>query len=454
MTKADNGFKVTPSTSLYGYVASSQDDHLTYMTQYQNRRQEEKRHNRDGGSEPQGSSRSNRGTYDPVTGKWRPVPLSCISSLQTPPKAKRRVVRAISVGKITSEMWFEQRTPKECAPPRPSNALQRRPLLRIASSSLDNVLHAREKGFGETKRMFRRSGDHGLKCEGEERKREMLALMPTDPPSTDPMDSRGEDTEDAIDPEDEENLAPNPLQTVLRFHRPSATTRSTPTAHLGRTSSLDIIASSSRVKRLILHPPRSVSGPSIPSEVIPRLDKRNGSALQSNGESFKRVRRDSHHSSSSRSKPCFRQYEASDRSQPASDMTAPSAALMDHPGLLRSLSYSDRHGSTSARPNPCFRHHDSFDRSQPAQPAPEPGAPPTPLIGTPGLTRSVSFSSPASIFSVAEATLHRVDVHLGNTVYSRGTTMDVDRSEHEAEVDPDVLGAAAQLVQFMRKSGV
>ena len=344
-------------------------------------------------------------------------------------------------------MWFAQT--EACAPPRPSNAFQRHPLSRIASTSLDNVLQAREEGFGEVKRMVRRSANYGLQCEGEERKREMLALMPTDLPSTDPMESDNEEGEDEQISEDEENIAPGPSRRGLGFRQPSAITGLRQTAQLGRATSLDIIASSSRAKRLVLHGPRSVSGPAIPSDLIFRPDKRDCSDLQASSEYPKRTRRDSQNASSSLSKPCLRQHDTFDPSQSASDLMAPPTAQVGPPDLPRSLSHSDRHGSTSTRPNPCFRHHDSFDRSQSTQSDMEAGPPPTPLIGTPGLTRSFSFSSPASIFSVAEAPFHgRLDIHSGRTVHTRASTIDIRRYEREAEIDTDVLSAATQLVQF------
>lgn len=339
-----------------------------------------------------------------MTGKWRPVPLSCISSLEPPPAEKLAAIQAISLGQITREIYFDQFPLEQSSPPRASNTVQRRPLTRTTSSSLDEVLQARESGFGESNRIYRRSGEIGLRGEGEERKRDMLALMPSDPPSMDLMELADEDEliEDE-DKEDEEYAEPREPRekpnSCVRLGRPSPLFRAVSTDHLGRATSLDILASSSRAKQLISPgPPRAVSGPAGPLDAPRMVEKRSLTPIPM-------------HDSAKRAK-------------------------------------FERQGSHSAYPESYSRPRDSFSRSQSAAIL---AAPPTPQTRTPGLTRSYSFSSTSSTLTpISEGSYHRnLDSHTGKTVYSRDMTSDSHGKRGREETDSEVLDAAKQLLNML-----
>ncbi|WVQ82085.1 hypothetical protein IAT38_004213 [Cryptococcus sp. DSM 104549] len=320
--------------------------HITVW--FQNRRQEEKRFMREPhGTLPPQPARAQRGTFDPVTGKWRTVPTSCISGLQPPAQDKAEVVRAISVGDITRDGWLEEYakaygskpyretlgqsssegdaeaesgagggggavgfragspTPsglsgrgktasgrpnagtgsnagagaKTSAPggemlgqkpvrpaselPAPSGTSRTAPsggqaaLLPPASAaagllpqrgsakSLDEILQARESGFGPgaTKRRFRRgSGESVLVGEGQERIREILALMPSDPPSAGLAELAEDDMDEGDGGDDDDDAGRK--RKGLMINRP------TPRSGLGRATSFDVLASSSRAKQL------------------------------------------------------------------------------------------------------------------------------------------------------------------------------------------------------------
>ncbi|ODO06442.1 hypothetical protein L198_01674 [Cryptococcus wingfieldii CBS 7118] len=228
--------------------------HITVW--FQNRRQEEKRYTRGDQQEHGNTSRANRGTFDPVTGKWRPVPASCISGLEPPPEDKISVVRAISVGEVTRETWLARypsatgggptAAPQSSMTGSPSSASSKRgtkrpaQLLsaRLSGQSLDEVLQARESGFGlgADKRYRRGSKGAAIEGEGQERNDRILSLMPSDPPSMgltemDPEESDGDDG--GVDVE------------ALERRKRARTLNG-----LGRATSFDLFASSSRAKQL------------------------------------------------------------------------------------------------------------------------------------------------------------------------------------------------------------
>lgn len=241
--------------------------------------------------------------------------------------------------------------------------------------------------------MFRRLGEVELREEGEERNREMLALMPSDPPSSDPIEVRDED-EPLDGEEDRPQIKP---KVTVGLGRPSTMVRTSSTDYLGRATSLDIFASSSRAKQLMLPgPPRSVSGPSSSFEAPRVTEKRTLPPVASHDDPSKRVR-------------------------------------------------LERQGPRPILPDPTLRHRDSFSRSSSAAIL---GAPPTPQTRSPGLTRSYSFSSTSStLTSIAENSFHRNDIHPGNTVYSRSMTLENKRNPDET--DHEVLDAASKLLQML-----
>ncbi|WVO15975.1 hypothetical protein L204_103640 [Cryptococcus depauperatus] len=248
--------------------------HITVW--FQNRRQEEKRYTRDGQNENPPPSRSNRGTFDPVTGKWRPVPASCISGLQPPPEDKVAVIRAISLGDVTRDMWLAKHPPLDKAATAISwtssildsangggvfntGRTVKDPIapfsVRSPAKSLDALLLERESGFGSRDKQYRQTpGDVILKGEGQERIREMLAMMPSDPPSMGPEEIEGEESEGGDGGIDEDAVKKQARQLISR-----------PRSVLGRATSHDVLASSSRAKLLTKLPTtslaRSVLGP-------------------------------------------------------------------------------------------------------------------------------------------------------------------------------------------------
>ncbi|OWZ65524.1 hypothetical protein AYX14_04280 [Cryptococcus neoformans] len=235
--------------------------HITVW--FQNRRQEEKRYSRDGHHDAPPPSRSNRGTFDPVTGKWRPVPASCISGLQPPPDDKIAVVRAISLGDVTRDMWLNKYpsssgrgitessrvspTPMSLAATSRGRTIKNAhstPLLpRNQSRSLDQVLQARESSFGTgTQKRYRRgSGDFVIKGEGQDRIKEILSLMPSDPPSMGLAESDVEESDEDDGGIDED---------VERRKRIKQAKASSILTGLGRATPYDVLASSSRAKML------------------------------------------------------------------------------------------------------------------------------------------------------------------------------------------------------------
>ncbi|WWD17119.1 hypothetical protein CI109_101556 [Kwoniella shandongensis] len=380
--------------------------HITVW--FQNRRQEEKRYLREGApADPPPPSRSNRGTFDPVTGKWRPVPLSCISGLQPPPEEKSAVVRAISVGDITRDMYFAQYPHGEVQMSTPSSRSMSSatPLpKRGMSNSLDEVLQARESGFGGLRNsQFRRgSGDVMIKGEGQERIREILALMPSDPPS---MDLSEMAVEDDSEEGDEDNDAEEP-ELKRKGGMGLAKMLNGPSTGLGRASSLDIFASSSRAKYL-----------SKPNALQPRSMNGNGVL----GSVNMNIPSDS-------------------RQTPKSSLKHGLASTHQQPQPAKRA----RIDTARPRPTSTLRHKDSFSRSQSAAvldtPAKENRGD---MMKTPGFTRSFSFSSTVSegvAITPETAVLGKENVE---------TTVRQPGRKRVEERDAEVLGAAEKLLQLL-----
>ncbi|KAK8864576.1 hypothetical protein IAR55_001826 [Kwoniella newhampshirensis] len=377
--------------------------HITVW--FQNRRQEEKRYLREGApTDPPPPSRSNRGTFDPVTGKWRPVPLSCISGLQPPPEEKSAVVRAISVGDITRDMYFAQYPHGEVHMSTPSarSVGSATPLpKRGMSSSLDDVLQARESGFGGLRNsQFRRgSGEFSIKGEGQERIREILALMPSDPPSMDLSEMAAEDESEEGDEEKEES------EPKRKGGMGLARMLNGPSTGLGRATSLDVLASSSRAKYL-----------SKPNPLQPRSLNGNG-PLGSTNPNIPSVSRQSPNNTAKHGLPSTHQ-----QPQPAK------RARID---------------TSRPRPTSTLRHKDSFSRSQSAAVLDTPAkGEKGEMMKTPGFTRSFSFSS-----TVSEA----VAITPETAVLGK-ENVDIVRQPGRKRVeerDAEVLGAAEKLLQLL-----
>lgn len=118
------------------------------------------------------------------------------------------------------------------------------PLLpRNQSRSLDQVLQARESSFGTgTQKRYRRgSGDFVIKGEGQDRIKEILSLMPSDPPSMGLAESDVEESDEDDGGIDED---------VERRKRIKQAKASSILTGLGRATPYDVLASSSRAKML------------------------------------------------------------------------------------------------------------------------------------------------------------------------------------------------------------
>ncbi|WWC94616.1 hypothetical protein V866_001463 [Kwoniella sp. B9012] len=400
--------------------------HITVW--FQNRRQEEKRYLREGAPvEPPPPSRSNRGTFDPVTGKWRPVPLSCISGLQPPPEEKSAVVRSISVGDLTRDMFFAQHPELEAHLPTPTPSSSGRryttqgaitPLPKRANSrSLDEILQARESGFGDNKkRSYQRTPGEGMiQGEGQERIREILALMPSDPPSMDLSELAGDDESEEVDDEEDETPKRKPLG---NSGGPMGLDRmlNAPTNTLGRATSLDILASVPRTKgKYWSSKPGNNGGPLQPRSI-------KGSSSGVLGSINPNIPSENRQSTPLGKTPLK-------HSLPLTSQAASKRARLD----------GGRH-----RPATSFRHKDSFSRSQSA------AVLETPLarkdsndkeeerseMKTPGFARSFSFSSTMS---------DGVAITPDNAVLARKQS----RNDKKEEKDAEVLGAAEKLLELL-----
>ena len=299
-------------------------------------------------------------------------------------------------------MYFDQHPLENSPLPLPSNTITRRPLMRMTSSSLDDILQAREIGFGEVQR-FRRPGEVELRGEGEERNRDMLALMPSDPPSMDLMESADEDEcmEDEEDEDESEDASPVNMKPKISIGlgRPSRFIRTASVDQLGRATSLDVLASSSRAKQLVLPgPPRAASGSSSHLDGLSRSEKR---ALPS----------------------------------------VPTHCSTKRARLGTEGPSSSQHENRSSQSESLSRSHSTVMP-----------APPTPQTRTPGLTRSYSFSSTASIASIAEEIIPRnTDDEAGKTVYTAtgSTPLGPPRKTGPADSDEEVVDAAHKLLQML-----
>jgi hypothetical protein len=192
------------------------------------------------------------------------------------------VIKSISLGDITRESYFADHPPQI---PNVINAVPRCPPLRTGSGSLDEILQAREVGFGPRKKVFRREG-YQLPEEEEERQKDLVAMMQSDPPSSDPVEQQ--DDEEVI----EDDGSPEPKRKRDR----AALGRGRPPLpligdefHLGRATSLDLLVASSRAKHLVHNDTlRSVSGPSSSFDQQKRGVKHSLPPVPTHGE--KRVR--------------------------------------------------------------------------------------------------------------------------------------------------------------------
>ncbi|WVF71323.1 hypothetical protein IAT40_006126 [Kwoniella sp. CBS 6097] len=398
--------------------------HITVW--FQNRRQEEKRYLREGApSDPPPPSRSNRGTFDPVTGKWRPVPLSCISGLQPPPEEKSAVVRSISVGDLTRDMYFAQHPHSEAHLPTPTpsgrtfNGVNETPVpKRGNSTSLDNVLQARESGFGDGKRRYRQgSGESSeIQGEGQERIRKILALMPSDPPSMD-LSELAADDDDSEEMEENDyspkrknvsnNTSGGAMGLARMLNGPSR-------SGLGRATSLDVLASSSRAKTLSSKPLAEASK----SRGVAPLG-----SINPNIPNF-RATPNGKEQSLKHSLPLTASSQSSSKRARVS-------------------------GPNRPRPATNFRHKDSFSRSQSAavleSPEKRNDREDRCEMKTPGFTRSFSFSSTMS---------DGVAITPETALLPKKEPVEKLAQTHKGgkkpeERDAEVLGAAEKLLQLL-----
>ncbi|WWC89168.1 uncharacterized protein L201_004086 [Kwoniella dendrophila CBS 6074] len=400
--------------------------HITVW--FQNRRQEEKRYLREGAPvEPPPPSRSNRGTFDPVTGKWRPVPLSCISGLQPPPEEKSSIVRSISVGDLTRDLYFSQHPELQAhaLTPTPSGRMYTSqeavtPLpKRGMSTSLDNVLRARESGFGENKpRPHRRgSGEALIKGEGQERIREILALMPSDPPSMDLSEIAADDESETDENDNLQSPKRTPLGTSKGAMGLDRMLNGPSNGILGRATSLDILASAPRTKGKYWSSRSSNNGNIFQSRSI------NGSpgVLGAINPNIPQERQ----------------------------QITPAKPSLKHPlpSSTHSVSKRARMDNPRQRPVPTFKHKDSFSRSTSAAVLETPAAPKKDEndkergeMKTPGFARSFSFSS-----NMSEGVPPTPD----NVVLPKKQNGQVRKEKKPEEKDADVLGAADVLLKLL-----
>lgn len=417
----------------------SRTKHITVW--FQNRRQETKRHSRDEEEKrdrerdaqaqieaqdeqdqeqetPSGSSKSAtkaRGTYDPVTGKWRPVPLSCISSILPPPPEKLAAITAITMGEITRENYLDKLNAPSAGG---SGVHSARPGLgRTASGVLEEVLSARESEFGDRKRAPRKStGEPTIEGEGEERNASLLALMSSSPVR--PVETDVGEDDDDEDEDDQENIPAGTIATPSITNASRAMIgigRASREVSLGRTTSLDLVASSSRTRRLPPpNPLRAVSGPSGPLHLPTTLGMR-----------YRPV-------------PSHKEGPPSKRPR----TSAPMSMQMSISGI-----------SQISR---IFRPRDSFSRSQseavlaePSTPSTSTTSPPTPRERSMG--RSFSFSSSST---GAQGLLAKGEE--GATIYSRRDGVHVGeiagQQRRREEADKEVLDAAQQLIEMFEGS--
>ncbi|WVQ99543.1 hypothetical protein IAU59_006679 [Kwoniella sp. CBS 9459] len=406
--------------------------HITVW--FQNRRQEEKRYLREGApSDPPPPSRSNRGTFDPVTGKWRPVPLSCISGLQPPPEEKSAVVRSISVGDLTRDMYFEQHPHSEAHLPTPTpsgrtfnSGVNETPVpKRGNSNSLDNVLQARESGFGDGQRRYRQGSGEGseIQGEGQERIRKILALMPSDPPSID----LSELAADGDDDDDSEEMVENDYSPKRKTTGASISGGAMGLARmlngpsrsgLGRATSLDVLAASSRAK-------------SLSSKPLAESAKSRGTPLGSINPNL----------------PTHRAVPNGNGKEQSLKHALPLTSSSSNAPAKRARVG----GSSRSRPATTFRHKDSFSRSQSAavldSPVKENDREDRGEMKTPGFTRSFSFSSTMSegVAITPETAL----LPKKEPVEKPAQKQEGGKKSDDKERDAEVLGAAEKLLQLL-----
>ncbi|KAK4683814.1 hypothetical protein P7C73_g6405, partial [Tremellales sp. Uapishka_1] len=352
---------------------------------FQNRRQVSKRH--DAG--PSTRNLPTAGSWDPHTDEFTTINLSWTS--RPPPPHKLAVVKSVVDGEITRDAYLEQYPSGQSPVARSRKAS----LKRTMSSSLDAVLEARESGFGNghakrTKRSLEVGASAGVEI------KDLLALMPSDPPSMDLLElaregeaEREEGGDDGNDTESTSSSLPSSQSSISKSHAHPGVGLGHPSSsgllQLGRATSLDVIASSARAKQLHAQPhPRAVSTPEASLEKALRI-------------AMKRL---------------------------------PPATVQPQPFL--------RHGSCSRLPS--LTHRDSFSRSQSD-------------FELPGLSPS-SHSSDAdstvpSLEEQPNASAKRIADIQGRNVYSGASVLDIKREHGEREMDPEVLGAAEGLVQLL-----
>ncbi|WRT66531.1 uncharacterized protein IL334_003490 [Kwoniella shivajii] len=441
-------WSITKSPSKYerqrlGAWLGVKTKHITVW--FQNRRQEEKRYRREGAPvEPPPPSRSNRGTFDPVTGKWRPVPLSCISGLQPPPEEKSAVVRSISVGDLTRDMYFEAHPHSEAHLPTPTPASGRSyttqdnvtPLpKRGMNSSLDNVLEARESEYGESrKRQYRRaSGDVLIRGEGQDKHRELLALIPSDPPSMDLSEFAIDEDNDEEEEEEEENDSPKrkPLGSNGGAMGLDRMLNGPSTAGLGRAASLDILASAPRTKGKYwsLKSNSNNNGPLQPRSMNSPLG-----AINPNIPNKRPILAPLGEGALKRSASPFSQTIPPKRARIDGSRHRPTSTFKHKDSDLRSRNSAVLESPTTSSGKDSNSNNDKDERGE---------------MKTPGFTRSFSFSSNMSdgvAITPDNAVLARKRSDENN---NDKQTKDATEKQKERERDAEVLGAAEKLLQLL-----
>ena len=235
--------------------------------QFQNRRQETKRHLAQRASSspaPNASIRVSKGTYDPSTGKRRPVPASCVSGAQKPSDMRQDTVRKIFDGEMTRDIWFSIFPPGETieagvAPVDLSpSSTSDRTLSRTISGTLEQVLIAREverKPRSHREKM----GLYDPDAEAEERNDKLINLMSSSLPPT-PEKGENGNNEDAEDTDGEDMPLSQPQPPKQLVPRRGVLGRTASLGLDGRATPQNLLASSLRARQLS-GPMRSVSGP-------------------------------------------------------------------------------------------------------------------------------------------------------------------------------------------------
>lgn len=347
--------------------------------------------------------------------------------MEPPPKVKLRAVNAIAVGDVTREdyfTWFPSSNGNnggsdsiaQGANPTITSAKHLRPAVgRTVSSSLDDILSAREAPFARPRASRRGNSDFCLSGEGEERNQNMLALMSSSPPSSGAIrempragDDVFEDDETDVEADDRSTTGSSSVnarsQASIGLGHPVARPPRRDLATLGRATSLDLVAASTRARHLIHpQPPRAVSGQSGVKAPVKMF--RAVPTHSSNDEEYHRTTKRPKITPMSNVVANYRGQDSFQRST--------SQSAID-------VSYEEERGHVSSTPSPS-------SLTTPINTSPEDGS-----------VRRVSSSFSGGL---------QYKPH-GQTVYSSAVATHVRRTSGGNETDKEVLDAAAQLLSI------